>query len=173
VGSVAVDDVRAQLREAEADLTLDVVRGPMSRPRDVAKALGQEAAGAQVVALTRGVGQDVHVLDEEVIEAVASSPVPILAALGHATDDLVLARVADARFPTPTALGVWLRETVEAKRVQVRLAEEARLLTESRDLLTRLDRLQEAQQAAARWRTVAFALAALSVGLALWLLLRG
>jgi hypothetical protein len=44
---------------------------------------------------------------------------------------------------------------------------------ESRDLLTRLDRLQEAQQAAARWRTVAFALATLSVGLALWLVLRG
>jgi hypothetical protein len=31
-GSGAVDDVRAQLREAEADLTLDVVRVPMSRP---------------------------------------------------------------------------------------------------------------------------------------------
>jgi hypothetical protein len=88
-------------------------------------------------------------------------------------DDLVVPRVADARFPTPTALGVWLRETVEAKRVQARQAEEARLLTESRELLARLDRLQAAHQAAGWWRTVAFALAALSVGLALWLILRG
>jgi hypothetical protein len=81
--------------------------------------------------------------------------------------------VADASFPPPTALGVWLRETVEAKRVQACQAEEARLLTESRELLARLGRLQAAHQAAARWRIVAFALGALSVGLALWLLLRG
>jgi hypothetical protein len=40
----------------------------------------------QAVALTRGGGQDVHLLDEEeVIEAVAASPVPVLLALGHAT----------------------------------------------------------------------------------------
>ncbi|HYT88063.1 MAG TPA: hypothetical protein VEL76_05035 [Gemmataceae bacterium] len=44
-------------------------------------------------------------------------PLPVLVALGHATDDLVVARVADASFPTPTALGAWLRQTVEAKRV--------------------------------------------------------
>jgi hypothetical protein len=104
VGSVAVDDVRAQLREAEADLDLQVVRVSMHRPGEVARAVRQ-AAGAQAVALTRGGGQTVHNLDdEELIGAVAGSPVPVLVALGHATDDLVVGRVADASFPTPTAL---------------------------------------------------------------------
>jgi hypothetical protein len=74
VGSVAVDDIRAQLREAEADLALDVVRVSMHRPADVARAIRQ-AADVQAVALTRGGGSDVHELDaEELIAAVASSP---------------------------------------------------------------------------------------------------
>lgn len=102
VGSVAVDDIPTQLREAEAELRLDVVRVPMSRPGEVARAVRQAAAHA--VVLTRGGGRDVDDLDaDELIGAVAASPVPVLVALGHASDDLVVARVADAAFPTPTA----------------------------------------------------------------------
>ena len=42
------------------------------------------------IALTRGGGQTVQDLDhDDLISAVASSPVPVLVALGHATDDLV------------------------------------------------------------------------------------
>jgi hypothetical protein len=76
--------------------------------------------------------------------------------------------VADASLPTPTALGVWLCETVEAKRVQARHPEEARLLTESRELLARLNRLEATQRAAARWRAVALVLAVLLVGSLMW-----
>jgi hypothetical protein len=46
---------RAQLREAEADLTLDVVRVSMHRPGEVAKAI-QQTADVQAIALTRVVG---------------------------------------------------------------------------------------------------------------------
>jgi hypothetical protein len=142
VGSVAVDDIRAQLRDAEDDLALDVVRVSMHRPGDVARAIRQ-AADVQAVALTRGGGQDVHELDaEELIAALASSPVPVLVALGHASDELVVGRVADGCFPTPTALGAWLREVVEDKRRQARQTEEARLLTKSKELLVQLGRLQ-------------------------------
>jgi hypothetical protein len=97
VGSVAADGLRAQLREAEADLDLHVVRVSMHEPRAVARALRQ-ASDAQAVAITRGGGQTVHDLDDdELIGAVASSPVPVLVALGHASDDLVLGQAADAR----------------------------------------------------------------------------
>jgi exonuclease VII large subunit len=100
VGSVAVYDVRSQLREAEADYELEVVRVPMDRPQEVARAV-QPAAGAQAVALTRGGGSGVQDLDDDgLIAAVASCPVPVLAALGHASDDLVLGHVADA-LPRP------------------------------------------------------------------------
>jgi hypothetical protein len=37
VGSVAVDDIRSLLREAEGDVKLEVVRVPMSRPAEVAR----------------------------------------------------------------------------------------------------------------------------------------
>jgi hypothetical protein len=142
VGSVAADDVRAQLRESEADLDLRVVRVSMHDPRAVARALC-EASEAQAVVLTRGGGQTVHDLDDdELIGAVASSPVPVLVALGHASDDLVLGRVADACFPTPTALGAWLREAGEGKRAHARAVEEARLLSESRELLGQLGQSQ-------------------------------
>jgi hypothetical protein len=81
VTSVAVGDLRSQLREAEADYSLEVVRVSMHDPKEVARAV-RHAADARAVALTRGGGQSVHDLDaEEVIEAVASSPAPVLVAL--------------------------------------------------------------------------------------------
>lgn len=39
VGSVAVDDIRSQVREAEGELDLQVVRVSMSRPAEVTPAL--------------------------------------------------------------------------------------------------------------------------------------
>src|SRR5262249_20321691 len=72
VGSVAADDVRAQLREAEGDYDLDVVRVSMHQPGDVARAF-RAAADADGIALTRGGGQTVHDLDhDDLISAVAS-----------------------------------------------------------------------------------------------------
>jgi exodeoxyribonuclease VII large subunit len=171
--SVAVDDVRSQLREAEADLDLEVVRVPINQPREVVRAL-QEAAGADAVAIVRGGGRDAQELDEDgLIGAVASAPVPVLAAVGHATDDLVLARVADASFPTPTALGAWLRETVEQRRLHERRLEEARLLSGVESLVEGVRQLEAAKRATAVWRVVAAVLAvALGAGV-VWLLVRG
>ena len=160
------------LREAESDIDLQVVRVSMHRPEEVARAIHQ-AAGAQAVALTRGGGQTVHDLDdEELIGAVANSPVPVLVALGHATDDLVVARVANGSFPTPTALGAWLRDTLQQKRLQARQAEEAKLVTQSQELLQQLGKIQQMQGAAAWWRALAVVLTVLWAGTVLWWLLR-
>jgi hypothetical protein len=41
VHSVGVDDVRAQLREVEADVNLDVARVPISRVEDVVRGCGR------------------------------------------------------------------------------------------------------------------------------------
>jgi hypothetical protein len=92
VGSVAVDDIRAQLREAEAELELQVVRVSMHEPAAVAQPLRQ-ATDAQAVVLTRGGGQTVHGLEWGVDRALAASPVPVLAALGHATERSARPRV--------------------------------------------------------------------------------
>jgi hypothetical protein len=93
---VVVTGVGSQLREAEADVELELVRVPMSRPAEVAAAL-RRVVGVQAVVLTRGAGEGVQVLDDdELICAVSASPVPVAVALGHATEDLVVGRVADA-----------------------------------------------------------------------------
>jgi len=91
--------------------------------------------------------------------------------LGHATDDLVVARVADAAFPTPTALGSWLRQMIEQKRVEARQVEEAQLLTESRELLGQFGQVQALRAALARWRAAAVVLAVLGAGVLVWFLL--
>jgi len=59
------------------------------------------------------------------------------------------------------------------KRLRARQQEEARLLTQSKELLGQLGQLQPARKAAARWRAAAALLAALLAAGALWLLLRG
>jgi hypothetical protein len=166
VGSVAVDDVRVQLKELESDGTLEVVRVPIGRPAEVVKALRNAAADA--VVLTRGGGEGVNVLDGEgLIDAVAASPVPVAVALGHATDDLVLGRFADPCFPTPTAFGAWLRSRLEQKHRHARDVAEAEAVSGSQELLGRLERTQAV---VAWWRTAALVLAALWLGVLVWLL---
>jgi hypothetical protein len=60
VGSVAVDYVPAQLREAEADYDLDVIRVPMDQPRRPGAALSSHpsrlVAGAGQLVRPEGVG---------------------------------------------------------------------------------------------------------------------
>jgi exodeoxyribonuclease VII large subunit len=169
VGSVAVDDVRSQLREAEGEIEMEIVRVSMSRPAEVTAAL-LRAADAHAVVITRGGGEGVHVLDDDdLIRAVAASPVPVAVALGHASDDLVVGRVADAAFPTPTAFGVWLRAVVEEKRARHVQAEEGKVLLQSQSLV---EQLRGLQVSAARWRLVALVAVAGLVAAVVWFLLR-
>jgi exonuclease VII large subunit len=168
VGSVAVDDIRSQLREAEADLDLQVVQVPMSRPAEVTAApLG--AGNAHAVIVTRGGGEGVHVLDDDLIRAVAASPVFVAVALGHASDDLVIGRVADANFPTPTAFGAWLRSAVDEKRARHRQVAEGKLLLQSQSLV---DQLKGLQASAARWQLIALVAVAGLAAAVIWHLLR-
>jgi exodeoxyribonuclease VII large subunit len=138
----------------------------------VVKALRQ-IAGARAVLITRGGGEGVQALDDdELIGAVVRSPVPVAVALGHATDDLVLGRVADASFPTPTAFGAWLRSLLVRRRDLEREAVLAGEVSRSRDLLRRLDELQKVRSSLALWRAGALvAIGLLMVAVAVMLLL--
>jgi exonuclease VII large subunit len=102
------------------------------------------------------------------IEAVASSPVPVVADLGHASDDLVLGRVANASFPTPTAFGAWLRTCVDKKRARARRLKEAEVRERTEGLLRQLEALQAAADRLAWWRAEALALGGLLTAVLLW-----
>jgi hypothetical protein len=117
------------------------------------------------VVLTRGGGQGVQELDtDELIGAVAGAAVPVAVALEHATDDLVLNRVADVSFSTPTALGPWLCSVAEEKRDRARQVAEAEAGERAGGLVEQLGRLQKLQAALVRWQAVAAVLGLLLVG---------
>ncbi len=92
-------------------------------------------------------------------------------ALGHATDDLVLGRVADASFPTPTAFGAWLRSLLEERQSWAQEAAQAAVLTQSRELLEQVRRLQRIQGSLGWWRAATLVLAVLWLLTLLWLVL--
>ncbi len=132
---VAMDDIRRQLQEAEADVEIATFAVPMNQPERVARAIHEAAQAADLVVLTRGGGTGVDDLDaDQVIEAIASCPVATIAAVGHASDVLVVEQVASRAFATPTHFGMWLRTALQQKRALAAQAEQARQIREQVDL---------------------------------------
>ena len=131
-------DVLEVLRRSGHAFEVVEARAAMSgptAPTQVARALtGLCAKGVEVILLARGGGarSDLTPFDSpELARAVAGCRVPVLTALGHATDRTVCDMVAHAAFPTPSAAAAALVARAEAQAheqqaaaVQVRQAEQ-------------------------------------------------
>ncbi|MFN4073823.1 MAG: exodeoxyribonuclease VII large subunit [Thermus sp.] len=170
-------DVEVSMGSARDRYRVDQRRVSLANPGAVAEALAQVAEGPyHLVALIRGGGdpEDLKPLDgPEVWNAVASCPKPIVVALGHAADTLWVEALADEAFPTPTALGHFLKEVVEAverEREAAKLSdlleraqEEAKAARTERDLLK--ERIRRLEQEPAR---LVQEMDRLRRGLALW-----
>jgi exodeoxyribonuclease VII large subunit len=182
--SAIVDrDVEASLGEARSRYRMDKRPVNLTDPSAVAEAIAQAAGGPyHLLALIRGGGEGLQTLDHsEVWEAVASCPKPIVVALGHAANTLWVEALADQSFPTPTALGHFLKQAVEAVGREKETAkltdllhkaqEEVRTVRAEREQLKeRLARLEREPAALAQevarlkqsltvWRAVTFLLA--------------
>ncbi|PYR31405.1 MAG: exodeoxyribonuclease VII large subunit [Acidobacteria bacterium] len=99
------------------------------------KAIGR-VGGVDVVIVGRGGGsiEDLWAFNEEIVaRAIARSPVPVIAAVGHESDVTIADFVADVRAPTPSAAA----ELVVARKEEFR---------------ARIDRLHDRLGAAARGR---------------------
>jgi exodeoxyribonuclease VII large subunit len=109
-GSAAAADALDELRRSDlafrvvlADSRVQGVEAPGSLRAAIAAVV---ARGADVVALVRGGGArtDLVAFDhEEVVRAVAASPVPVLTGIGHEIDRSVCDDVAHTSAKTPTA----------------------------------------------------------------------
>jgi exodeoxyribonuclease VII large subunit len=96
-------NTRIAVRVIEHNVTLT---GP-GAPQLVADAITRIlASGPDVIIVARGGGATAELAtfdDQLVADAIASSPVPIIAAIGHATDKTVADHVAHTTVVTPTA----------------------------------------------------------------------
>ncbi|MBQ4167188.1 MAG: exodeoxyribonuclease VII large subunit [Clostridia bacterium] len=99
------------------------VQGP-GAPEEIAAAVNRLAASSEcdVMIVGRGGGsyEDLYCFnDERVARAIASSPIPVVSAVGHETDFTIADFAADLRAPTPSAaaelccpIGAELRDEV-------------------------------------------------------------
>lgn len=205
VGVVAPDgaglgDLEALLGASGWAFGLRVVRSPAEgpvAPERVAAALRLAAVDVDVVVLARGGGTAVRLpYDTEVVaRAVATCPVPVIAALGHAADLSLADEAAWRSVATPSAAAALVESLVaDADRQVVELGREVavlarRLLDDAerdldrievdiqRDLLRpaaalpHLPVVRAAPSSNTRWRQVALAAIATAVAAVVGLLL--
>ena len=128
-GGEADRDIRTQLAGYEDLLTFDVVPVKMMNPESVAqafRALQVKVGQVDCIVLARGGGEGIQALEHDVVLAALSERViPVMTAIGHASDSTLADELADLTFPVPGALGRWLRDQLEAKAR--RAAEQKRL----------------------------------------------
>src|SRR5437867_1723443 len=137
----AIRDIIKVLRRRYANAHLVIsparVQGEDAAP-EIARAMRQigRVPAVDVVIVGRGGGsiEDLWAFNEEIVaRAIAGSPVPVIAAVGHESDVTIADFVADVRAPTPSAAA----ELVVARKEEFR---------------ARIDRLHDRLGAAARGR---------------------
>lgn len=114
-------------------------------PRDVVNAIQKAiAAHADVIVLSRGGGSaaDLRWFDgEEIALAIANSPIPIIAAIGHHDDNCVAEEICHTREKTPTAAADRILDVLRDTRANIN--EKAHFLAVALDReINRFDRLQ-------------------------------
>ena len=117
-------------------VTVEVSMGGPKAARDIAAAVarhGRREVDGLLVCRGGGAPSDMAAFDSpEVAKAIVQAQVPVIVAVGHATDSHVADLVAHSSLPTPSAAADWLnqqRETAadQARSLVVKAAEAAAL----------------------------------------------
>ena len=133
-----------------------LVQGPRA-PAGIVEALEAlaRAPGVDVIVLTRGGGSFDDLLpfsDERVVRAVATSPVPVVSAVGHEQDTPLCDLAADARASTPTAAGKLVVPDLEALREELLRTRDSLERSARRTIERTRERVERSQAALAQGR---------------------
>lgn len=78
---------------------------------EVTKAIEDSQKNSDLIAITRGGGESLKYLEDDLIfNAIRISKIPVISAVGHFSDYMLLNQVADLSLGTPSALGTYLKE---------------------------------------------------------------
>lgn len=114
-----------RLRADPAGWNLEVIETPMggpSAPQSVAAAISRaNQSGVHAVVVCRGGGSasELSVFDDRrIVDAIVSSPIPVVVAVGHLQDRHLADHVAHVSLQTPTAAAHWFmsRRTESQRR---------------------------------------------------------
>ena len=105
-----VDDVAAVLHGSPWDIALHTIPAPSADADALVSALRSVGEGTDLVLLVRGGGDLAATAfdHEQVVRAVATCPVPVLAGIGHTADRTLCDRAAALSLATPTAAARWV-----------------------------------------------------------------
>jgi hypothetical protein len=114
--SIVDHDLERALGAQRAAYQIEEVR-LVFNPEALAEYLEQaDTCGYTAIALVRGGGSGLEVFDHpRLVEQALRMQTPLIAAIGHAKDDTLLARAADWRLETPSLLGTALRDLAEGR----------------------------------------------------------
>ena len=115
VTSIVAADVAEALGTARAYYDIQEQRINIQDEQAILGTLNHfKDADYDAVAFVRGGGPGVEIFDQISIAKAALDVRPVLlTAIGHAQDFMLLERIADKRFTTPTALGAYLADLVK------------------------------------------------------------
>ena len=119
-----LNDFRAIVKERNLSADIEYVEIP-SVPERIASSLAKVGARTNrpdALFIVRGGGANICSAfnSEPVVRAIASCPVPVLLAVGHANDRPIAARVARLEHKTPTDAALWLAQRHEKAARTVR-----------------------------------------------------
>lgn len=149
-GADGTNDFMGALREKcpfiDVRLEPTLVQGP-NAPSAIVQALARAGrSGADVIVVARGGGSDedrIPFNDEQVARAIASSPIPVMTALGHRGDNHIADDVADLKADVPRDAANRIIAGFDQVQIVLRQAE-------GRMRSTVLRRIENAQQRVAR-----------------------
>lgn len=115
--SIVMDDVYTALGSARQRYDIVERRTNMLDKDAIIRTIQLNGAtkATDALAFVRGGGAGLQTFDHlDIARSALELPIPLITAIGHAQDVTLLEQVADKSFTTPTALGNYLKATVQA-----------------------------------------------------------